>query len=118
LIRELFGKEDRRLAEYLEKDAQQESKRQARQRARIMQPSSFGLKADTHGSKGVRIYTKDSGQREECGCEVSKDIGRYHTCPHGCAYCYANDSPGKARENYQRHARSGHTGECLIPDES
>lgn len=33
---------------------------------------------------------KDPGQRPLCRCAPSKDIGRYHSCGHGCVYCYAN----------------------------
>ena len=46
---------------------------------------------------------RDKGQRQFCGCMVSKDIGEYNTCPHLCEYCYANASKEKAQENYNKH---------------
>lgn len=64
----------------------------------IKQPDLF--------SNGEIIKTKklkDKGQREDCGCIMSKDIGAYNTCPHECNYCYANTSKELAKKNYKQH---------------
>lgn len=53
---------------------------------------------------GIPMHApKDRSQRPECGCAVSVDIGAYDTCPHRCAYCYANASPQRASENARAH---------------
>lgn len=48
-------------------------------------------------------YIKLQGNRKECGCFASKDIGEYDTCPHGCIYCYAVQQREKALIRYKAH---------------
>lgn len=59
------------------------------------------------GNYAIRTKSnKDKGQRQFCGCIISKDIGQYDTCPHLCEYCYANNSKQVALANWQRHKQN------------
>ena len=61
---------------------------------------------------------KDKGQRRECGCTESKDIGMYNTCANFCAYCYANTSRNVVKKNLLKiQASDGHSP-FLIPLDS
>ena len=46
---------------------------------------------------------RDKHQRTGCACVISKDIGIYNTCVHGCAYCYATHNREKSWYNYNHH---------------
>ncbi|MDR2051238.1 MAG: DUF1848 domain-containing protein [Deltaproteobacteria bacterium] len=49
---------------------------------------------------------KNSGLRARCACAPSRDIGAYNTCPHFCAYCYANHSaPRPGAGDFQAFSR-------------
>jgi hypothetical protein len=52
------------------------------------------------------------GNRKECGCFESRDIGEYDTCPHGCVYCYAVQNVELARTRFKQHDPNG---ESLFP---
>lgn len=49
------------------------------------------------------IVSREKGNRPECRCAASRDIGAYDTCPHGCAYCYAVRNRDLALRRYKEH---------------
>lgn len=55
---------------------------------------------------------KDPGQRPNCDCWPSVDIGTLNTCSHLCHYCYANVSEKAVNANRERITG---TGEMLVP---
>lgn len=69
------------------------------------------LSSDLYAVK--KKNNKDGGQRQFCGCIVSKDIGQYNTCPHLCEYCYANTNKDIAVANWKRY-KSNPKGDKII----
>ena len=61
---------------------------------------------------GKPIDASLKGNRPECGCFLSRDIGEYDTCPHGCVYCYAVQNRALAQRRYRAHDPNG---EFLFP---
>ncbi len=56
---------------------------------------------------GVKVHAPLKGNRPDCACHQSRDIGEYDTCPHGCIYCYAVRNWDKARQSYRQHDPAG-----------
>lgn len=52
---------------------------------------------------GKPLPAKIKGNRPECACYESRDIGAYDTCPHGCIYCYAVQNRDLALQRYKAH---------------
>lgn len=61
---------------------------------------------------GGAIQAEKKGNRKECGCFASRDIGEYDTCPHGCVYCYAVQRRDLALQRFKEHDPQG---EFLFP---
>jgi hypothetical protein len=60
--------------------------------------------ADRLKKLGCRLgKVRLKGNRKECGCYESRDIGEYDTCPHGCVYCYAVSNREVALRRFQQH---------------
>jgi hypothetical protein len=53
------------------------------------------------GAKSIAATIK--GNRPDCQCFQSRDIGEYDTCPHGCVYCYAVQNRDVALSRFRKH---------------
>jgi hypothetical protein len=49
------------------------------------------------------ILPPNPGNRKECACYITNDIGQYNTCGHLCRYCYANADRETVRRNTRLH---------------
>lgn len=65
---------------------------------------------------GKPLNTCLKGNRKECGCYESRDIGEYDTCPHGCVYCYAVQNHDLAKSRFRQHDPHAESLFPLPPD--
>jgi hypothetical protein len=49
------------------------------------------------------INAPERGNRPGCRCALSRDIGAYDSCPHGCVYCYAVADRNRAVARFRAH---------------
>jgi len=61
---------------------------------------------------GRPVAAAEKGNRPGCRCALSRDIGAYDTCPHGCVYCYAVSERDRAVARFRAHDPEA---ECLSP---
>ncbi len=86
---------------------------------RFLEPED--LPVETGEAYRTPACLKDPGQRRACGCVVSKDIGQYATCPHLCAYCYANTGTARVIRRYAAYraaAGQGLFGESIVKEQA
>lgn len=56
---------------------------------------------------GRPIVARTKGNRPDCRCAESRDIGAYDSCAQGCAYCYAVAGESRARQALKAHDPDG-----------
>ncbi|MBU1670859.1 MAG: DUF1848 domain-containing protein [Actinobacteria bacterium] len=80
--------------------------------ASCINPGRLGDVARHLGIEPATVRARRKPHREDCGCWESRDIGAYHTCPHGCTYCYAVNDRERAAHRFAAHDPEG---EFLLP---
>jgi hypothetical protein len=55
------------------------------------------------GIGSCNVTAPVQGNRPDCLCSRSRDIGEYDTCPQGCVYCYAVANQTLARQRHSQH---------------